>query len=182
MKPFSSFAMVRHSVDTVWGTMRDRLPEIGRRIDDLRSIDELERANLTDRNLRIVNRWVAKQDLPLVLQIALATDSISWIDRAVWDESARVCTWTLEPSMRVRFLECAGTTRYAPAMAGRGTRVSFEGQFELNTRLLGNLPGGFEQTLSRFAESVIATVIPRSLSRAVTAAGELIATERRSRA
>ena len=177
MKTFSSFTMIRHPLEQVWATMRDRLPEIAMQMEDLESIVVVERSVESDGRLRLVNRWNAKQQVPALLENALGGKTIHWIDRAVWDDGLRKCTWSIEPSVLAGHIECGGTTRYEPAMAGRGTRVTFEGYFSLKPGFLDGFPAAFEPTIAGFAETIVSSVIPRNLARAVAAAGQLIATE-----
>jgi hypothetical protein len=55
-------------------------------------------------------------------------------------------------------------------MAGQGTRVMFEGAFDLKPGVLGGALGGVENLLSGFLESIITTVIPRNLRSVVETA------------
>jgi len=177
MKKFQSFTMIRQPLDRVWTAMRNRLPEIAARMEDLDSIVVLERSIEADGRLRFTNRWNAKQEVPAFLQAALGGKAINWIDRALWDDALRQCSWSIEPSVLPGHIECGGTTSYESAMAGRGTRVSFEGYFSLKPGFLEGLPGTFEPAIVAFGETVVSSVIPRNLARAVAAAGELIAAE-----
>jgi hypothetical protein len=169
--------MIRQPLDRVWSVMRDRLPEIAGKMEDLDSIVVLERSTEPDGRLRLTNRWNARQQIPALLQGALGAKAVNWLDRAVWDDALRQCTWSIEPSVLAGHIECGGTTRYEPAMAGRGTRVTFEGYFTLKAGFLEGLPGAFEPAIAGFAETIVSSVIPRNLSRAVAGAGELIAAE-----
>ncbi|OIQ74482.1 hypothetical protein GALL_438680 [mine drainage metagenome] len=83
------------------------------------------------------------------------------------------------PALLAGHIDCGGSTRYESAMAGRGTRVTFEGYFNLRPGFAGALPAALEPAAAGFVESIVSTVIPRNLARAVIAAGELIAAERR---
>jgi hypothetical protein len=60
---------------------------------------------------------------------------------------------------------------FAEAMGGQGTRVTFEGEFDLKPGLLGSL-GGVESLVSGFVESVVTTIIPRNLRAVVEAAAK----------
>jgi len=178
MKPFQSFTMIRHPCDEVWATMRDRLPDVAAAMEDLQGIEVLERAVDAD-GLRVINRWSARQKVPAMLRGALGAEGIDWLDRALWRESQRVCEWTIEPSVLKGHIECGGKTRYESAMAGRGTRVTFEGYFNLRPGFVGMLPASLEPAIAGFVESVVTTMIPRNLIRAVAAAGDLIAAQRK---
>ena len=166
--------MVRHPVDAVWTTMRDRLPDVAKSMDDLERIEVLTRSAEPD-SLHVTNRWVAKQKVPAMLRGALGAESIEWLDKAIWRDAERICEWTIEPSVLQGWIECAGKTRYETAMAGRGTRVTFEGYFNLGAGFASGLTKTFEPAIASFVESIVTIMIPRNLSRAIAAAGELIA-------
>jgi hypothetical protein len=181
MKDFRSFTMVREPLEEIWATLRDRLPEIAARMDDLESVEALERSQEPGGRIRLVNRWNARQRIAPALRGAVGADSISWLDRALWDPSSHTCTWSIAPSVLPGHIECGGATRYEPAMAGRGTRVTFEGRFALRPGFLAGMPAAFEPLARSLVESIFSTMIPRNLARAVSAAAELIAAERGAR-
>ncbi len=182
MKPFSTFTLLKQPLEPVWTAMRDCLPEIAAGMDDLEGVEVLERAVESDGRLRLVNRWTARRKVPAMLQSALGTETIGWLDTAVWDDAARVCEWRIEPALLAGKIECAGRTRYEPAMAGRGTRVTFEGSFQLQPGFLTGAGATFEPALIGFLETVVATMIPHNLARAVAAAGRRIDAQQRSSA
>lgn len=174
MKPFESFTLVKQPIEAVWLTMRDRLPAVAGSMDDLEGIELLERVQESEGRVRLVNRWTARRRVPAPLQSALGADVISWLDTAVWDDAGHLCWWRIEPSVLAGRIECAGQTRYEPAMAGRGTRVTFEGGFAFQGRLLEGAAAPLESAAVGFLETLVATMIPRNLARAVAAAGRLI--------
>ena len=180
MKPFSTFTLLKQPLELVWLAMRDSLPAIAAAMDDIEGVELLERAFEEDGRLRLVNRWLARRQVPAMLQSALGTKTISWLDTAVWDDAARVCEWRIEPALLAGKIECTGRTRYELAMAGRGTRVTFEGSFELQPGFLTGVGATFEPALIGFLETVVATMIPHNLSRAVAAAGRRIEGEQHS--
>ena len=178
MKSFSSFTMVRQPVDAMWVTMRDRLGEVAVAMEDLQGIEVLERVK-DDTVLRLLNRWTARQKVPAALRGTLGTDVIAWLDHAAWHEGRLSCEWRIEPSLLAGHIDCGGVTRYDSAMAGRGTRVSFEGHFELKPGFAAALPPALEPAVAGLLESIVSTVIPRNLARAIAAAGDLVAAQPR---
>lgn len=181
MNTFKSFTMVRQPIDELWLVMRDRLGEIGSGLKDIRSIEVLERVELPEGRLRFLNRWTSLQQIPAMLRGPMGGDSISWLDRAEWDDAARTCAWTIEPSVLPGYIDCGGTTRFEPAMAGRGTRVTFEGHFKLRPGFLSGLPAALEPAVQSLVESIVSTVVPRNLIRVVTAAAQSIAAQKSER-
>ena len=174
MKPFQSFTMVKQPLEEVWMIMRDRLPEIAASMEDLESIEIIERTIESNGRLRLLNRWRAKQQIPTMLQGKLGASTVYWLDRALWDNNTHVCTWSIEPSVLPGHIECCGITTYTSAMAGRGTKVTFEGYFNLKSGFLEGLPVSLELALTGFVEMIVSSLIPRNLSRAIASASDLI--------
>lgn len=174
MTPFRSFTMVKHPIEQIWAAMRDRLPEVAVYLDDLESIVTLERSHGPDGRLLLLNRWHARQRIPSILQGMLGTDVISWIDQAEWNDATFCCEWRITPSVLPDYIDCHGMTRYEPAMAGRGTRVSFDGTFELRPGALSRIPATLEPAIVGLVENIVSTVIPRNLAKAINSAGQLI--------
>ncbi len=169
-------------MELVWIAMRDSLPAIAVEMDDLEGIEVLERTFEPDGRLRLVNRWTARRKVPALLQSALGTDRIAWLDTALWDEAEKICEWRIAPALLAGKIECTGRTRYQPAMASRGTRVTFEGSFLVQRGFLTGAGATFEPAIIGFLETVVATLIPHNLARAVAAAGRHIDAQRCSSA
>jgi hypothetical protein len=177
MKSFSSLVVVRQPAAVVFATVRDRLVELGPMVDDVASITELKREEVQPGRVRLINEWHAEQRVPELLARELRTPEVSWIDRNEWDETTLLCTWTVEPFVLTEHITCRGTTTYEPAMAGRGTRVTVEGTFDLAKGALGGLSSALERPVTAFVESIVTTLIPRNSRKVVEAAAALVALE-----
>jgi hypothetical protein len=176
MKSFKSILVVKHPLDPVWKTIRDRLPELVPFVDDLESITVIQRDALEKGKIRLLNQWRTRQSVPALLQANLGADAIGWLDRNEWDDSTRCCSWEIEPNVLGEHISCRGTTSYEPAIAGRGTRVTFQGVFDLSPGALRGLAGPFERPLTAFVESIVTTLVPKNFRKILDAASELIRT------
>jgi hypothetical protein len=174
VKAFSSVAVVKQPLDLVWATVRDRLPELGAALDDIESIVVVERESLGPGSIRLVNRWRSSQRIPAGFRDRLGTSDLSWLDRNVWDDASHCCTWSIEPAVLTEHIRCAGSTRYEPAMGGRGTRVTFAGTFEIAPGGLATVAGSLQKPVSAFVESIATTLIPRNVRKVIEAAARLI--------
>jgi hypothetical protein len=174
MKAFSSVVVVRQPLDRVWGTMRDRLPELGAALDDIESITVIEREDLGPGSVRLVNEWRSSQAIPAVLRDRIGASGLSWLDRNNWDDSSHCCTWVIEPAVFTEHIRCTGSTRYEPAMGGRGTRVTFAGTFDLAPGALATSAGSLQRPAAAFIESIATAVIPRNVRKVIEAAARLI--------
>lgn len=171
MKTFRSLVVLKRPRPELWSVMRDHMPDFAGQIADIEELRELERTIAADGMVRIVNHWRVKQQVPAVMRAILKASELSWIDRATWDADAFTCDWAIEPNFLTEHIACSGRTSFADAMAGQGTRVTFEGALDLKPGLLGSL-GSLEKVLSGFLEFIVTTIIPRNLRAVVEAAAQ----------
>jgi hypothetical protein len=168
MKTFRSLVVLKRPRHELWLAMRDHLVDFAGDIADIEEVRQIERSE-SESVASIVNEWRVRQQVPAVVRSLLKTDKLGWIDRNTWDTSSYVCTWAIEPAFLTKHIACSGTTSFAAAMGGQGTRVTFEGEFDLKPGILGSL-GSVESLLSGFLESIVTTIIPRNLRAVVEAA------------
>lgn len=178
MTPFRALVLVRQPPPLMWRTVRDRLPDLVPRIDDVDRITVLEREE-SDGDVHLVNEWWASQRVPEPIGRALGISEIGWIDRCEWTATDLVARWTIQPHVLREHITCQGTTSYEPAMGGRGVRVTVEGTFDLAPGALSGLASALERPVGAFVGSVVSTMIPRSTRKVVEAAAELVGEEQR---
>jgi hypothetical protein len=177
MKSFKNILIVKQPLEPVWKTVRDRLPQLAPLVDDLESVTVIQRDTPGHGRVRLLNQWCTRQTVPSFLQPKLGAAAIGWLDRNEWDEATRCCSWEIEPNILGDHINCRGTTSYETAMAGRGTRVTFEGVFDLSPAALRSVAGPFERPLTAFVESIVTTMVPKNFRKILEAATELIRSE-----
>jgi hypothetical protein len=166
MKSFRSIAIVEHPVDRVLPVMRDSLPELAAQIDDVSSITAESRSELSDGSILLVNRWESATRIPGPLTDTLGAQRITWLDKARWSPNGG-CTWEIEPNVLAKHIVCSGRTTFESAMAGRGTRILFEGTFVLRTDHLAG--AGMYTAIAPAIEFLASGVIPRSFQQVTRA-------------
>jgi len=169
MKTFKSVILVKYPQDLVWQSIRDRLSEMVPYLDDVANITQEHRKEDDDGSLHLTNIWKADAKIPAMLHSIIDPDSISWTDRAQWIEEKNACHWAIEPHFFPDRTRCSGITYYEPAIGGRGTRITFTGELEVNAKNIPGLPGIVESTATKTIESLVTTLIPKNF-RKVTAA------------
>ncbi|HTI83032.1 MAG TPA: hypothetical protein VL614_21480 [Acetobacteraceae bacterium] len=169
MKTFRSLVVLKRPKPELWLAMRDHMVDFAGNIADIESIRELARTTDANNVVHIVNEWRVRQQIPAMLRSVLKASELSWVDRNTWDATSDACTWAIEPNFLTEYIACSGTTSFASAMGGQGTRVIFTGEFDLKPGLLGKL-SSMESLLSGFLESIVTTIIPRNLRAVVEAA------------
>ena len=171
MKAFSTLVVLRAAPETLFRTMRDRMAEVAAALPDIEAIDELDRREGRE-GLIVVNRWRAATRVPGFLQAQLGTE-IAWEDHAVWSATANACAWTIRPSIGDGAIACEGTTRFEPAMAGRGTRAQFSGELRIRPEFVARVAGPLAKPLTAFVEQIATTLIPANFRHAAEAAARL---------
>ena len=153
---------MKHPPRLVWETVRDRLHELVPLLNDVESVEVAERVDEPDGTVRLVNLWKARPQVPAVLAPLITPAMLAWTDRAVWMPEVSECCWQIETHFLPDRTHCAGTTRYAAALGGRGTRIEFGGQFEVTLAGASAAPHVVGAAISLGVESFVATLIPRN--------------------
>lgn len=174
MTPFKTIAVVPAPVDALYVFVRDRLPELVPDLQDIRSIRVLERRKGRDNTVHLVNEWRAATRLPSSFGAIVRADDLGWLDRAAYGSTNGVCRWQIEPFFLREYIRCEGTTTYERAMAGRGSRITFAGQFELDSAAVQRHVGLLHQPVTRLVESIVTTLIPKNFRRMIDAAARRI--------
>lgn len=180
MKTFKTLVVAKHAPDLVWTTIRDRLPELTRFIDDIEEITIGTRKSKPGGSMLLVNEWRAKVRIPSMLSSVITRDMLVWTDRAEWREKTRECRWEIEPHFRPEMMICKGTTLYEPAIGGRGTRVTFHGTLDITRPELLPVPSSMRRLVATGVESFIASLIPKNFQRLVSALNRLLEDDSRT--
>ncbi|MEZ4702603.1 MAG: hypothetical protein R2834_19880 [Rhodothermales bacterium] len=169
----STTTILKHPWPDVWRALRDDLSVIADRLDEVASIECLQRETLVGGSVQIVNRWTAAPQLPAFIMQYARPEMLNWVDHAVWDEDKAVCTWTIEFPYFRDHVSCGGSTTFQPAMGGRGARVMFAGEMVIH-----GMPGGLEQVeglLTKGTESIVTRLVASNFQKLAKAADEHIA-------
>lgn len=170
MKSFKWIQIVKVPIEPIWTAVRDRLDELVPQLDNIQSVTVEHRAELPDGTISLINIWQARAVLPAVLGSIIKSDALAWTDRARWDSAKHECTWQVELHFSRERTHCHGLTTFEPAIGGRGTRVTFSGEFAMNARGLPGVPALLESTVALAAESFVTSLIPANFRKLVIAA------------
>ena len=158
---FKTVNVIKHPINRVWTTMRDDLPKLVDLLGDIESIT-LELYEKESHICKVVNIWKARPPLPQSIARHLDSDMFVWTDRAEWNEKAMECFWSIEPHHFRDIVRCSGSTKFDSAMGGRGTRVTFSGNFEWNNQNLPGMSNALEETVYKGVEALIRNLIPKN--------------------
>lgn len=179
VKRFSSVVVARHPREIVWKTIRDRLVDLAPLLDGVESITLLERREAEDGAVHLVNLWKATAEIPAILAKVVQPSMLAWVDRAEWRHEAWECRWRIEPRFFPGRIRCSGSTRYEPALGGRGTRITFAGTLEVDLAGVPGLPGFLGAPASGAVESLAIALVPRSFRKLADALSRLLAEDGR---
>jgi hypothetical protein len=174
MKPFKSLIIVKHPLDTVWTTIRDRMPEMAPMLDDVASITVVERYENGNGVVGLVNEWRIGLKIPAAMSSFVRPEMLGWIDRAEWSAETHECRWAIQPFFLADAVRCSGTTRYEPAIGGRGTRITFAGTLDVDRGRLGSIPASLGIPVSAAIETLVSTLIPKNFRKTTDALEKLL--------
>jgi hypothetical protein len=162
MKAFKSIIIVKHPLDPVWTTIRDRLSDLAPFVDDIERITVMERHEEPDGTIRLVNVWKANPPIPALLSSVINPEILAWTDRAEYLTRRHECVWRIEPHFFPERTRCSGVTRYEAAIGGRGTRITFEGKLDVTASNMAGVPAFMEGAIARGIESFVTALIPKN--------------------
>jgi hypothetical protein len=174
LKSFKSIQIVKIPVEDAWVAIRDRLGELVPYLDEIESVAVQERSVMPENAILLVNLWQAKAKFPAVLSAVIKSDMLMWTDRATWHEKNHECAWQIELHFAPDRTRCTGLTTFEPAIGGRGTRITFAGEFSLNAKGLPGVPSILESTVAAAAESFVTSLIPGNFRKLAMAAETLV--------
>jgi hypothetical protein len=172
VKEFKALAMVRHPRGVVWSTVRDQMPALVPHLRDVESVVVSSRDDRSDGSVQLVNEWRARAQIPPLLKTVIKPEMLAWTDLAQWMPATWQCQWEIRPHFMTENVRCVGTTSYEEAMAGRGTRVIFNGRLDIAP---GRMPG--VTTLIggptiRGVEAFVTALVPKNFQKLAKAVDE----------
>lgn len=157
---FKTISIIKFPVELSWITMMNKLPEIAKDVTDLESITEVERKQLDEDSVKIINIWIAKPNLPALVVKYINRNMLTWTDTANWNESKKCIDWEIRSHHFYEEMHCKGSTSFEPAMGGKGCRITFSGSLEWKGKVLSLGLGILDNTISKAVESVLTQMIP----------------------
>jgi hypothetical protein len=146
-------------------------------LDDIESVTVQSREEKSDGTVNLVNVWKARPKLPAAVTSHIRPEMLAWNDYAQWSPRNFQCNWRMEPHSYTDRIKCYGVTRYEPAMAGRGTRITFVTNIELFVHDLPGVPALLEDTLSKAIEFFVSALVPQNFRKIAQAVGSLLDTQ-----
>ena len=173
---FRTLSMLRQPPEKVWEIMRDRMHETAAGVEDVESVEAKFRREDEPGRVRTLYHWTSAPRLPALLQNQLQPGMLSWEDSALWDDARQVCDWRIRSDYFQDKMICHGTTTFAPAMGGRGCRLTFEGTIQWTDHTLPGI-GRLQGPVLKLLEGVLAKMIPNNFQRVAKAVEQIAGDE-----
>ena len=174
MKHFRTVEIVKAPPAEIWRAIRDRLDELVPHLPEIRSVTVEHRDELPDGTVNLVNLWRAQANIPAVLNSVIKPEYLAWTDRAKWNLAKLECTWQIEMHFHRERTRCHGSTIFEPALGGRGTRVTFAGEFNMNAKGMKGIPSLLESTVETGIEAFVTSLIPSNFRKLVQVAANVV--------
>jgi hypothetical protein len=155
-------SLIRHPIDRVYSTYRDRLPELAGYIPDVAEIRVASR-EMTEAGVKLHNVWVSNREIPSYARRIVKPEMLAWDDLADWRDADRVCDWTIQVRVFRESVDCRGQTVFTERDAG--TEVRIEGDFHIDLRQIPGVPkllaGGLAPRVEKFIVSLVTPNLER---------------------
>ena len=154
-------SVIRHPLGRVYRAYRDELPQIAAFMPNIDSIVVRSREDRTS-GPKLHNVWKGKGEVPQIAQGVIRPEMVCWDDYADWADASTSCRWQIRTRVFTEKVHCGGTNRLA-AEGDRATRVTLEGELELDLADIPGVPRIFARTLKPQVERFIIAMIRPNL-------------------
>jgi hypothetical protein len=168
---FKTTSLIKFGTEKVWATMRDDLPKLAEMMEDIESITETSRT-VSKTTYNIVNIWKSATKLPQPIINLLHSNYFSWTDTAEWNNETHFCKWSIEMHHLQNAVICHGSTIFEPAMGGNGTKVTFCGNLELDSRKLSGITGVLGEAVFIGAQGIIQNMMQKNFRKVIETIGK----------
>jgi hypothetical protein len=135
---FSLVDELPHPRDLVFSTHRDKLRELVEYMPNVASVVTESRV-VEGPVVRLVNLWTgASDDVPAVIRPLVKPEHLTWVDRAVWDESKYRCDWEITLSAVPDAVTARGFNTFLEE--GGETIIQMNGEFLIHPDRIPGVP------------------------------------------
>jgi len=159
---FESRQIIPFPLEDVFRLIRDRLQELVPYLPNVKKIDTESRQQVGNGQIRLVNRWHGKGEIPKVAQKLVQPEKLAWLDTAVWDENDRTCRWEISPMFFRDNVSCKGANFYRAEGPDR-TCMEITGEILIRTKGIPGVPRLLENKISEQIEKFIVKLLTPNL-------------------
>ncbi len=148
-------------LEDVYATMREKLPDLVPYLLDIKDIQCIERTDLDENRVRIINHWYAKDKIPAALKKFVSEDQLGWIDHAEWDLSQKTVKWRLEMMFFKEYVDVSGINYFTGDE--KNTQVRLTGDLKLDLARHPIIPRFLAGSITKQVEKVVLALIKPNL-------------------
>lgn len=173
MKEFKSLIIVKHPIDRVWETIKERMPELAEKLPDIKEVVVKSSRESDGGKVDLITFWKADIKIPSMLHSIVDPSTLSWTDEAYWLPRQRECHWKIQTHFLEGRVECSGLTTYEPAMGGKGTKIVFSGSLDISTAGL-SVPKLADKKMADTIEPLVGSMLIRNFRKVTEAIPEVM--------
>ncbi len=163
--------------DLCFRTLRDRQHLLVPHYDHVKEIRVLEREDLADGRVRMVNEWVSDYEVPGPVSRIIKPDMLRWLDIVTWDERSYAWDWRFDYPIFKGAVACAG--RNCMLEPGPGaTEIVLQGELTIRPEALPGVPGFIGRRVGPTVEKFILGIVTPGLRRVAEGLGKHLGGER----
>jgi hypothetical protein len=150
--------------DLVYPLVRDNLPVVVPYLPNIKSIEVLEREELEEGRVRIVNLWTADIEIPSMLRRVIKPEFLSWHDYALWQDEHYHVDYRLEGAWMKDLYTAKGRNSFKPTDDGKRTEIVISCNVELHPDKIPGVPTFLVRPLIPAIESLLKAVLAPNLT------------------
>ena len=152
---------VPFALEDVYTTMRDKLVDLVPFLPDIKKIELVERQELDNGKVKIINNWYAEDKIPKAVKSLIKTDQIGWVDYAEWDDSTKTVSWNLEMMFFKDYVTVKGTNTFTGDE--NSTTVTLKGDLSLDLAKHPMIPKLLAKSITKQVEKVVLALVKPNL-------------------
>ncbi|MCC7441449.1 MAG: SRPBCC family protein [Bdellovibrionales bacterium] len=155
--------IVDRPVDQVFALVRDDLPRLVPYMPNVDRIEVLSREQ-KDGEIRIVNQWFAKAEIPGPLKKVMKPEYFSWKDTATWIDAKKCVNYKIEALAAKGLFSVKGTNTFSPIHDGEKTELKIACEVEISPEKIPGVPGFLARGLKTPLEALIRAIMEPNLT------------------
>lgn len=158
---FEVIDKVPYPLDDVFTTMRDKLVDLVPFLPDVKNIELVERKDLENGNVKIVNNWYAEDNIPKALKSLIKAEQLGWVDYAEWDTEKKKVYWNLEMMFFKEYVTVKGENTFTGD--DKTTTITLSGDLSLDLAKHPMVPKLLAKSITKQVEKVVLALVKPNL-------------------
>lgn len=134
-----SSSTINRNVQDVFILVRDNLDKIIPFLPNIERVEVLEKVDLGNHKVKIINKWFAKADIPAVAKKFIKPDIFCWKDIAIWDMEKLDVSYDLESFMAKDLFSASGCNSFI-AKNDKECEIKFSCQVQIFPEKIPGVP------------------------------------------